>query len=259
LKIFCKLCNKKVVLCNSHAIPDSVFRSIFSTNSGKAILLSNSVDEPISYSKDSWATDQLCADCEQKINHRYEEYSLKALRGQFEFKRLEGGVLFQSVDALRIKHFVAAILWRASISEHESYNAVKLPNKLNERIRLSLNTNNYLSKRSLSIRGFKLIDSTNGGFSKSALRDFIVSPFVREYRGNQEKIGKTVCFIFLGYLFEIFVFGRPTNNSYNAEFIGYNKSSYHFKYQEINEAPEIQQLFAESYRKHVEGNSKLKC
>jgi hypothetical protein len=254
LKVICKLCQNKVELCNSHAIPDSVFRAVFSTNSGKAIVLSNSVDTPISYSKDSWATYQLCAGCEQKINNTYEEYSLKALRGAFGFSRLDDGVIFESVNTLRIKHFIAAILWRASISEHQSYKAVMLQSKLNERIRFPLNTNIYLSKRSLSIRGFKLVDNTDGGFSRDDLREFIVSPFIREYVGNADKIGKTVCFIFLGYLFEIFVFGRPTNTSYNPEFIGYNKNSYKFKFQEVIEIPEVHELLVQSYRKQSDSN-----
>ncbi|PSV98858.1 hypothetical protein [Photobacterium lipolyticum] len=260
MKMVCKLCRSKTELCNSHAIPDSLFRVIFRANSGKAIELNDTIDKPIGYSQDSWATDQLCERCEQKINQSYEQYSLKALRGAYGgFTRLDDGVLFESLDTLKIRQFIAAIMWRASVSDHTSYKAISLPDKLNEKMRFSLNTLSLISKRTLSIRGFKLVDSVDGGFTREHLRECIISPFTRRYLDSNNKLGNTVCFIFLGFLFEVFLSGYPKDSSYHSEFIGFNKQSYKFKYLEITEIPEVFEVMVQAYSKHKEGHTKIKC
>ncbi|TOM85844.1 hypothetical protein CGH68_20855, partial [Vibrio parahaemolyticus] len=72
----CQLCLCKSELCNSHAIPDSVFRSLFKQGNGQAIELSSGELIPNRKSQDSWATDQLCSGCEVKLNITYDQYGL---------------------------------------------------------------------------------------------------------------------------------------------------------------------------------------
>ena len=260
MKMICKLCRTKKELCNSHAIPDSIFKVIFRSNSGKAILISYDPDKVNGYSQDSWATEQLCEKCDRKLNKSFEEYSRKALSGSFNnFTRLENGVHFESLDTLKIRQFIVAIMWRASISEHGSYKAISLPDKINERMRFSLNTSSYLSKRSLSIRGYKLVDIVKGGFENRHLRSCVISPFVRTHLDSNGKQGRTVCFIFLGYMFEVFIFGYPLDSSYHSDFIGFNKNKYTFAFIEITEIPEVFELMLQAYGKQKRGLSNIKC
>ena len=259
MELKCKLCRNKRKLCNSHAIPDSLFRAIFRCDSGKAIKLSSLDDEPIEYTQDSWATEQLCEACEKKLNTNYEQYSLKALSGKnVIFNRLDDGVLFESINAQKIRDFIVAILWRASISESPNYKSIKLSNELNESIRLSLNISSSVSKREVLVRGFKLIDTTEGGFTRENLRDFISSPFLRSYSVSDGKFSKVICFVFLGYLFEIFINSYPKDNSYRHEFIGFDRKKYKFKFQEITEIPELFDLMVQNLSKHIAGHSKIK-
>jgi hypothetical protein len=256
----CKLCRCKGKLCNSHAIPDSLFKAIFRGNSGKAIKLSSLDEKPIEYTHDSWATEQLCEACERKLNKNYELYSLKALSGKnVDFTRLDDGVLFESIDTQKICDFIVAILWRASISESPNYKAIELSKKLNESIRLSLNISSSVSKRKVLVRGFKLIDTVKGGFTRENLRNFISSPFLRNYSVNEGKSSKVVCLVFLGYMFEVFINSYPKDNSYRHEFIGFDKKKYKFKFQEITEIPELFDLMVQNLSKHIAGHSKIKC
>ncbi|OEE77128.1 hypothetical protein A1OQ_05665 [Enterovibrio norvegicus FF-162] len=259
MKKNCKLCRNNTELCDSHAIPDSLFKSIFSSGSGQAILLDGSENKPIRQTQDSWSTEQLCMRCEKKLNESYERYSLKALRGGYGFERTEGGVLFSELNTQTVRHFVAAILWRASVSKHDSYAAVTLPDKFNERIRFSLNTSSEISKRTLSVRGFKLVDNTDGGFSRENLRDCLISPFTRTYLDANNKPTKTICFLFLGYFFEVFVAGAPSSGDYHHEFLGYSKNRYMFPYLEITAIPEVFELMVIAYGKHREGLSTINC
>ncbi|MGU3796416.1 hypothetical protein [Vibrio diabolicus] len=253
----CKLCRTPSELCNSHAIPDSLFKSIFSAGSGQAILLDGADGVPIKKTQDSWATKQLCKRCESKLNTYYEDYSQKVLRNKFGSERTESGVSFQNIDTQIIRSFVAAILWRVSISDHKNYAAITLSDKLNEKLRFTLNTSSEISKRTFSVRGFKLIDSTEGSFSRKNLRDCIISPFMRTYMDANHKSVQVVCFLFLGFFFEVFISGVPSGSEYHHEFIGYSKTSYVFPFLEITEIPELFELMVIAYGKNAEGLSAI--
>ncbi len=202
-------------------------------------------------------TKQLCKRCESKLNTYYEDYSQKVLRNKFGSERTESGVSFQNIDTQIIRSFVAAILWRVSISDHKNYAAITLSDKLNEKLRFTLNTSSEISKRTFSVRGFKLIDSTEGGFSRKNLRDCIISPFMRTYMDANHKSVQVVCFLFLGFFFEVFISGVPSGSEYHHEFIGYSKTSYVFPFLEITEIPELFELMVIAYGKNAEGLSAI--
>lgn len=259
MELKCKLCLCKGKLCNSHAIPDSLFKTIFRSNSGKAIELSSIDEVPIKYTNDSWATEQLCEACERKLNNNYDEYNLKVLRGKnVELTTLEDGILFNTIKTQKVYDFIISIIWRASISEHPNYKAIKLHKKLNEYVRLYLNTSSSISKPQILVRGFKLIDTSKGGFTKEGLRTHISSPFLRNYSVNEGKSIKVICLVFLGYMFEVFINSCPEDNSYRHEFIGLDKKKYKFKFQEITNIPELFDLMVQTLSKHKANHSKIK-
>ncbi|PTP74911.1 hypothetical protein [Vibrio splendidus] len=256
--MICKLCKKPSKLCNSHAIPDNVFKHIFRKNSGKAIEITDTFDKPIRYSKDSWATPQLCEICERKLNETYERYSLDVLKGTYGgFKRLEGSLYFEKLDTIKIRQFIAAIIWRASISKHPSYDAVSLTDKLNETLRFSLNTSRQVPKKAFSLRGFKLVDSVDGGISREDLREFMMTPFKRRCLDSNNKRSESICFIFLGYMFEVYISSCPKDSTYFPDFIGYNKTSYEFKNVEVTKVPEVFELMLHTYGKNKDGITTL--
>lgn len=264
MKKKCKLCRHNTETCNSHALPDSLFNSIFKSKNGKgtlngqAILLDGTENKPIRRTQDSWSEYQLCKRCEIKLNESYEAYSLQALRGVFGFEKVDDGVYFSDVKTQKIRHFIAAILWRASISKHDSYTAVRLSENINESLRFHLNTSTKIPNKTLSVKGFKLVDNTNGGFSIEEIRDSLFSPFVRVSFDINNKPMKSICFLFLGYFFEVFMSGVPTND-YHYDFIGYNKQRYMFPFLEITDIPEVFELMVIAYRKYKEGLSTINC
>lgn len=248
------MCLQPEKLCNSHAIPNSYFRAIFkSQENGRAIAISSKPNQEIKLSQDSWATKQLCSSCETKLNENYEKYCIDLLNrkiGSFEKKR--NGVQAVGINTGKLRDYVISILWRASKSTHPSYSQVKLSDKLNESLRFALNTLNSPSKRLLSIRIFRLIDTTEGGINKDTLRNAVLSPFMRDYE-LANAFGKSVCFVFHGFLFEIFPNGQPLNSTYKHEFVGYSKDAYFFNYVEICEVPELFDAMLIAYGKNDQG------
>lgn len=256
----CKLCLKHSNLCKSHAIPDSLFKKIFRANNGKAIELSSIENEEIKHSQDSWATTQLCEGCERKLNQHYESYGMLVLSGKKALKSQdESGIILSDFNTRKFRDFLASILWRMSESSHPSFSNVNLPPKIQQSIRSGLNTKTELSKGTFLVRGFRLIDSTENGFSEKDLRDFIVSPFVRtDYSLNHNQIGQAICFCFTGFLFEFFISARPTSKEYHQDFIGFNKKCYKFCFQEITKVPELFDLMLLNFAKQKEGLSRIK-
>jgi len=199
----CKLCQKNPKLKKSHAIPDTFFRQIFKEDSGKSIVVSSAVNVPIINSSDSWATNQLCNECERKLNENYEDYSIKVIRGK-NTKRDESGVTFSNLETMNFFGFFgffASVFWRAANSEHEAYSKIISPEPWNEELRKCLYNNDKIPENLLSIKLSKLIDYTaNDGLTLEDLRKLIMSPFSRKSKEKKYSF----CFVFGGFFIEIF-------------------------------------------------------
>ena len=250
----CKLCCCKSELCNSHAIPDSVFRSLFKKGNGQAIELSSKELIPNRRSQDSWATDQLCSQCEMKLNINFDQYGLNLLRGKSGHKEKDNeGVHFSDIDTLKFKSFILSVFWRGAVSQHENYKTIKVSSQFLELVRSNLVRSTNISKNSCTVIVQKLVDSTeNGGFSISDLREFVVSPFPRTYEVRGE-LYSSITMIFLGFCFEIFQSPIRANGKISKFALGSSKTTYTFPYLEIMEIPEVLDLMARGLQKENQG------
>ena len=252
----CKLCCIKSELCNSHAIPDSVFRSLFKKGNGQAIELSSKELVPNRRSQDSWATDQLCSNCEMKLNINYDQYGLNLLRGKVgNIKKGNEGVHVSDIDTLKFKSFVLSVFWRGAVSEHENYRTIKVSPRFLELIRSSLVRSTNVSKNSCTVVVQRLVDTTKeGGFSESNLRELVVSPFPRTYEVRGQ-LYSSITMLFLGFCFEIFLSPIRTGDKVSKFALGSSKTNYTFSYLEIMEIPEVLDLMVRGLRKENQGLS----
>ncbi|EHU0376614.1 hypothetical protein KY018_003463 [Vibrio cholerae] len=253
----CQLCCRKRELCNSHAIPDSVFRSLFKKGSGQAVELSSKESTPNRMSQDSWATDLLCSSCEEKLNNNYDQYGLNLLRGKIgEVQKDSEGVHFSNIDTLKFKSFILSVFWRGAISEHENYRTIEVSPYFLELIRSTLIRSSNVSKGSCTVIIQRLTDTKGVGFTESNLRELVVSPFPRTYEA-QGKLYSSISMIFLGFNFEIFL--NPINNDQKiTKFaLGSNKENYTAPFVEIMDISEVLNLFACGLRKEKQGLSNV--
>ncbi|KLV09222.1 hypothetical protein ABT56_03245 [Photobacterium aquae] len=253
----CQLCLCKSELCNSHAIPDSVFRSLFKQGNGQAIELSSGEFIPNRKSQDSWATAQLCSECEVKLNITYDQYGLNLLRGKVgKVVRHEDGVHFSNIDSLKFKSFVLSIFWRGAVSEHENYRTIQVAPRFLELIRSSLVRKDNVSKNSCTVIVQRLMDTTEGGFDESNLRNFVVSPFPRKYEVRGQ-FYSSISMIFLGFYFEIFYSPIRSSDKVSKFALGSSRTTYITPYIEITEIPEVFDLMVSSLRKEHQGLSNV--
>lgn len=252
----CGMCNKESVLQNSHAIPDSVFKKILRSNSGKAIVVPAGGSDPIHYSSDSWDTSFLCGECESLLNSLYESYSLRVLRGSVgDFQRHDLGVTFSGFDPYRLTSFFISVFWRAANSKHSSYGKVYIPEPWNGEIRDHLFKNTPIPFNLASVKISRLIDRTpKNGFTLSSLKSVVMSPFFRKH-----KYGKySFCFVFEGFFVEIFTPGLTYSLRRQAGVILKDKRVLMVPYLDIFDVPEIVDALVKGYGKYLDGDVTFK-
>ncbi|MCB0832450.1 MAG: hypothetical protein KDK04_14020 [Candidatus Competibacteraceae bacterium] len=226
------------------------------TNSGKAIVMPEAKNEPVHYSSDSWATFQLCADCESLLNREYERYSIGVFRnsGQCAQKH-DYGVTFSGINTQCLFGFLVAVLWRAASSTHPAYAKVILPEPWSEPIRKSLLNVQLIPSGIVSIKVSKLIDrSPKNGFSQENLKQLVMSPFFRRMRKGKYSF----CLVFEGFFFELFFPALSVSQRNKQGFLKRNKRMFMAPYLNVFDIPEMVECMATGYGKFINGQVTFK-
>lgn len=256
IQAHCKLCGEYKELCDSHAVPNSAFRYILRNSSGKAIVAVDDAATPIHYSADSWDAPLLCQICEDKLNLEYDSYGIAVFRGHAgKTSQTNAGVSFSGIDRQRLRMFFLSVLWRVSISPHQAYRNIDLPYILEDELHLALKHSTVVNNSKFHVGVYRLKDSTNpGGFSQKDLRSLVAAPFARKFR---DKKFISVCFVFFGFLVEIFIPRLPRKIANQPGVLVGNSPIFLAPYQEITEVPELMNLMVNALRKHLEGLSAI--
>lgn len=251
---YCRLCQQIKPLCHSHALPNSAFRLIFRNAAGKAIVAVDDHSTPLHYSSDSWDTHLLCRQCEQILNDRYDSYGIVIFRGKVgKSTRMADGVRFQGIERQRLKMFFLSVLWRISISPHECYFNIDLPSEWEDMLCGALKAGKNVPSSFFHVGVYKLNDTTGAkGFTHEHLRSLVVAPFARQYPEF-----KSVCFLFFGFLIEIFLPAIPKEFRGRIGLLNGTSPIFMAPYQDFNAVPEIMNMFVRALAKHKSGLSTL--
>ena len=191
----CALCTKEKELKNSHTIPRSIFKKIY-TDSGKGILIHTAKDTPIQKTQMQLASDLLCDGCEQTLSKEYEKYTLEVLRGQ---RGIHAANRLNGVDFKKVELFFISIIWRAAVSTLPGFNEINLNSRNLEALRAAVKSGTRPTTPSISVKLNKLTDDKNI-FTNEMLKLMCIKPFRRRY-----KTGYSFQFIFEGFFIEVFV------------------------------------------------------
>lgn len=248
----CRLCLERKPLCDSHALPNSLFNYILRQNSGKAIVVTDDASSPAQNSSDTWDAKLLCRDCEGKLNRNYDAYGMAVFRGHEGLVRpYGGGVDLLRIDRRRLRMFFLSVLWRISVSSHPNYANIDLPHDWEKDLRGALNHERPIPDSRYTVTLYKMCDSTPvRGFDKEHLRSFIASPFGRSY-GNFI----SVCFPFLGFFVETFFPRVPVKFSKRRGVLYGRSPVLSVPDIEVLEIPEIMSTLVSALRKEVEAGT----
>lgn len=250
----CKLCLEYRPLCDSHALPNSLFNYILRKNAGKAIVITDDATTPARYSSDTWEVDLLCADCERLLNERYDSYGIAVFRGhEGEVRRESSGVHLLRIDQRRLRMFFLSVLWRISVSSHPNYSNIDLPSEWEDDLRAALYEGRPIPDSRYTVAVYKLRDSTDpGGFSNEDLRNFIVSPFARGYGQFV-----SVCFPFLGFFVETFFPKVPERFAKRSGVLRGRSPVFVAPYNEVLDIPEIMSILVRALAKDHKEPSRI--
>ena len=247
----CKLCMGVKDLVDSHALPDSAYRALFHDGDGKVILLSNKLDTPTQYTSDSGGTFLFCADCEKKLNERYDQYGIGVFKGiKTKVTRSDTGITFSGLDHQRFRMFFVSLVWRMEISQHKYFGAVEFPVALRNQFHQHIRNNTILPRSRMRVALYRLRNTINvEGFSHEELRNPVVAPFITRHN--------SILFVFYGFAIECFLLKMKSKHSNNKSILGNTGSVYFSPYTEIFGIPEILEVFKASFQREQDGNTKI--
>jgi hypothetical protein len=250
----CRLCEEQRELCLSHALPESAFRLALRECSGKAITITGDEATPVQYSSDTWDVGLLCSACEDKLNKGYDAYGIAVLKGHVgEVRRNDLGITFSGIDRQRLRMFCLSVLWRVSVSHHNSYSNIDLPFQWEQELHRALQQGSKVRGSMYTVAIYRLRDSTPEGFSYESLRSLVTAPFARRFKEGFI----SVCFVFFGFLIEIFLPKLPQRFMKRPSVLTGSNPVFMAPFQEILEVPELLNLMVTGLHKHETGLSRV--
>jgi len=125
-KTLCKLCLQAKPLRNSHIIPEWMYGPLYDSKH-RAISVASDPGEREQYIQKGIREKLLCQECETKLS-LYESHAASVARDIKAAKPDPSRTFIEvkGVDYTKFKLFELSLLWRASVSSHKMFAAVKL-------------------------------------------------------------------------------------------------------------------------------------
>ena len=120
----CPLCGNEGNLCESHVVPEFLFKPAYDTSHRLKFFNRGSSGSRIL--QKGFHSKLLCLSCEKFLNEKYEQPMSKIWKRVIPDKPPSNIFLCQDIDFNLLKLFHLSILWRASICKHENYSHVSL-------------------------------------------------------------------------------------------------------------------------------------
>ncbi|ENV16466.1 hypothetical protein [Acinetobacter guillouiae] len=237
----CAFCSEFNKLEKSHAIARTIFRTLLKKIGGGQPIVINGHVNKLEFDSDTWAIHQLCKKCESFFNREYEDYSIKALRGEnlnVTIVKTINGVSFKGLDQEIIAKYCLSVYWRAALSVHPSYSSVHIFPEFNEYLKLYFKYNQILKKNVINIRMYNLVDENNT-LNEDSIRSFIVGPFTR-FDGES----LIFCLKLENYFVEIKIKKLTFKEKFKRGYLGQNKNILFLENKDIFSIEELEKNFA---------------
>jgi hypothetical protein len=244
----CLNCGDESILQSSHAINKTFFQEISQKckeTHGRSLQLEFGNMFP-KLDGDQLATLQMCSACENFFNSKYENYSIKFLKGKLSItnkRETKKYICYSNIDHTKISKFLLSIFWKISNSNHKYLKNVAIfPKEANIVIRDCLNSETPLCKLDCNLKIFKLKDSSYN-LSDDSLKQIIMTPFL----SYSESTGQlTYRMIFYGYLFQLFFKRISYDEKKKGRYLKDGNGSLYIDFIELDEIKEFTKLIFDS-------------
>jgi hypothetical protein len=121
----CRLCHQPRELCESHIIPEFLYKTLYDKEKHQFAQVSGS--PKVRKWQKGFKEKLLCRVCEEKLN-KWETYAAQVLFGGVEIglEKMQDAVIVRDVDYPKFKLFQLSVIWRAGVSRLLQFSNVKL-------------------------------------------------------------------------------------------------------------------------------------
>ena len=121
----CRLCLNTCELCESHIIPEFLFKTLYSKEKHQFIQLSG--PPKVRKWQKGFKEKMLCRECEDKLN-KWETYVAQVLFSSAEIgiEKMQDAIIFRDIDYTKFKLFQLSIIWRVGASRLQQFANVNL-------------------------------------------------------------------------------------------------------------------------------------
>ncbi|MHB9099504.1 MAG: hypothetical protein ACYC5X_16950 [Syntrophales bacterium] len=121
----CRLCLQVCELCDSHIVPEFLYKSLYSKEKHKFVQLSG--PPKVRKWQKGFREKLLCRHCEAKLN-KWETYAAQVMFGgtKLGLEKLQGTIMVRDVDYTKFKLFQLSLIWRAGVSGLQQFSNVNL-------------------------------------------------------------------------------------------------------------------------------------
>ena len=247
----CALCRNDAELQESHAIPDAIFRRLFSKGNGSAIVLNNDPNQPIYQSQDSWTDRLLCKACEGRLNVQYDTYGdqfSKGLAGIYSVSHESTRI--EKIDKPRLRMFFLSVVWRMGRSQAVGYKSVALPAILDAAIAHCMQHDMTLPQEFSTVRIWKFRDSKE--FAGEQLE--VTAPWMQHWNASPFDTFRAVEFVFAGYFVAVIFPGFPRQRPLPTGMLDDLHPTLTVPHLDPMDVPELLQLMIVAMDKHRKGH-----
>lgn len=121
----CRLCLQACKLCDSHIVPEFLYRTLYSKEKHNFVQLSG--PPKVRKWQKGFREKLLCRNCEAKLN-KWETYAAQVMLGGTEIglEKLQDTIMVLDVDYAKFKLFQLSVIWRAGASGLQQFSNVNL-------------------------------------------------------------------------------------------------------------------------------------
>lgn len=121
----CKLCLNISELCNSHIVPEFLFKNLYTEEKHQFFQVEGKPG--VRKWQKGFREKMLCRDCEDKLN-KWETYVSHLLFGgtEISIEKMKDSIIVRDVDYTKFKLFQLSLIWRAGASTLQQFSNVRL-------------------------------------------------------------------------------------------------------------------------------------
>jgi hypothetical protein len=216
----CRFCGNVSKLCNSHSIPNGIYRLLMQAGGGSAINISSGPGK-IRRTSNTGAAHLLCEECEKHFNVEFDApivNGLKLLDQQIQDNGFSARISFSHNQMAQA---IAAIVWRCCESGASNYVATKLGERHLAQLKHLVTTPRERVLRECSVRIDRLQDSSKEGFSQESISRFIIAPVPLPIIADNGNLARNFRFYFVmqGFLIHLIVPKLPYSKNSTSGYL----------------------------------------